>query len=371
VNQELYPDMRGLIRKLAARGVRTLAYIAPHLAMEGRLFSEASLNGFLVKKPEGGVYLSDMGGFMAGHIDLTSSKARNWFREIIKNNILALGFSGYLADLGSFLPGDAVLSNGMSAEEIHNMWPTIWATLNRTVTEESSKREELAVLIRSGYSGSADCCPIVWTGPHTMNWGNGGLRSALIAALSLSFSGIDVAHAEIGGSIPFFGMGRSRELLLRWAEFCAFTPVMRTADGQNPANSAQFDTDYETYDFIVKLSGVHRAIAPYVNDCCTQAAAGGLPVMRPLALQFPEDKSLRTIEDQYMLGEDMLIAPVMKKGAAERGVVLPAGEWVHLWTGRKYAGGGHRIPAPIGRPPVFYRMGSRYTSIFEELIAQN
>ena len=368
VNQETYPDMQGLIRQLSARGVRSMAYITPHLAIEGRLFSEASYNNYLIRKPEGGVYLSDMGGFMAGHIDLTFAPARNWYKEIIKKNMLGLGFSGYLADMGSFLPHDSVLASGMPAEEIHNMWPTIWATLNRTAAEESGRREDLAIILRSGFTGATDCSPLIWTGRHTMSWGQaGGLKSALTAALSLGFSGIDTVHSEIGGSLPFLGSGRSRELLLRWAEYCAFTPVMRATDGLSPENSAQFDTDYETYDFIVKLSGAHKALAPYICACAEQASGGGLPVMRSMFMQFPNEHLLTHTDDQYMLGDDLLVAPVMKKGTAGRTVILPYGSWVHIWTGRQFSRGEYKIAAPIGNPPVFYNADSKFKSVFEEI----
>ena len=370
VNQEIYPDMQGLIRELNARGVRAMACITPHLAIEGRLFSEASFHDYLIKKPEGGVYLSDMGGFMAGHIDLTSAGARNWYKDVIKNNILRLGFSGYLAGMGTFLPDDAVLAGGMPAGEVHNIWPTIWATLNRTAANEMGGKEEPVVLLRTGFTGATDCSPAIWTGRHTMTWGQqGGFKSALIAALSLGFSGIDVAHAEIGGSLPFLGAGRSRELMLRWAEYAAFTPVMRITDGINAKSCAQFDTDYETYEYFVKLSGLHKLLCPYMTAAAAQARAGGLPVMRAMFMQYPNEHLLTRTDDQYMLGDDLLVAPVMKKGAAERSVILPYGQWIHIWTGREYGRGEHKIAAPIGSPPVFYQAGSAYRETFEEIAA--
>jgi len=319
--------------------------------------------GYLIRKPEGGNCISDMGGFMAGHVDLTNPDARSWFKEIIKNNILDLGFSGYIADMGHFLPARAVLHNGESANRIHNHWPVLWAKLNREAVRENGR--EAVFFTCSGYGGSGAQTMIANTGQHNTGWGKeDGLPSALTASLTLSCSGMGLSFSDIGGNASVMAR-RSKELYLRWAEYAAFTPVMRTVTLHGQLD---FDLDDELLAIFARLTRVHADLSPYMHACIRENASGGMPVMRPLFMAFPHNQEVRRTHDAYMLGPEMLVAPVMIKGKKEREVYLPEGYWVHLWSGKPYASGVYSIEAPLGKPPVFYRADGRYAELFSSLM---
>ena len=364
LNREIYPNLDRWIGKLAADGVRTLAYINPHLSIEGRLYAEASLRGYLIRKPEGGVHINDMGGFMAGHVDLTNPEACAWYKEIIKNNILKLGFSGYIADLGNFLPSRSVLHNGESANHIHNRWPVLWAKLNREAIREAGRATDAVFFTGSGYGGSNGQTMMAGTGQHNTGWGReDGLPSALTASLTLSCSGMGLSFSDIGGNVSV-ATRRSRELYLRWAEYAAFTPIMHTV---TLPNQIDFDTDMDLLNAFARLTRIHARLSPYLLSCVKENASTGMPVMRPLFMVFPEEEKLSRISDMYMLGAELLVAPVMQRHKTNRRVLLPLGHWIHLWSGRPYSGGEHVIESPLGQPPVFYKPDGKFQELFASM----
>ena len=154
----------------------------------------------------------------------------------------------------------------------------------------------------------------------------------------------------------------------RWCELAAFAPVMRSHEGNRPDDNLQYDSTPELLACFVRWSRVHAHLAPYVRYLCDEAEKHGLPAQRPLFLHYPGDPALFTVQDQFLYGADLLVAPVVERGVEERSVILPGeGPWRHCWTGEDFAPGVHRIPAPIGMPPVFYRPGSAFAPLFGRL----
>ncbi len=363
-SRDLYPHLDRYLSALRAQGIHALAYINPHLSIEGRLFAEASLKGYLVQKPGGGNYISDVGGFMAGHIDLSRPDAVSWLKEIVVENILKLGFSGLVADMGEFLPADAVVFGDKGANALHNRWPVAWSRLIREAIRESGLTSEAVFFSRSGYFGSGDSVIVSSTGEHNTSWGKlDGLPSALAGALSLSCSGIGLSYSDVGGNCPYI-TSRSPELFLRWAEYAAFTPIMKTVDlgGEH----AGYD-DEDTLNAFSRLTRIHAQLAPYLRACVRDNALSGIPIMRPLFFAFPGQPDLVSIDDQYMLGEELMVAPALQKKQTRRTVVFPKGTWVSLWDGKLFSFGTHRVATPLGRPPVYYRSDGKNSEFFASL----
>ena len=364
-NRENYPSLDQVIHELGARGIRTLANINPHFSIEGSLFAEASVKGYLVKKPQGGNYICDMGGFMAGTLDLTNVAACFWMKEIIKNKLLNLGFCGYMADMGHYLPADAVLFSGESAVKLHNQWPVMWAALNREVIREAGRTADAMFYTKTGWSGTGGLAILSSTGDHLAGWGKDtGLPSALTASLSMACSGLGLTHSDCGGNVNFMNR-RSKELYLRWLDYAAFTPVLRVV--RSAADSWQYDSDKETLMHFARSSQIHKALSNYIRLCVRENASEGMPVMRPMFMQFPEQPAFARMQNQYMLGVELLVAPVMVSHQKSRKVLLPEGHWIHLWTGRAYTGGEHTILAPVGQPPVFYKADGKNEETFVEM----
>ena len=142
---------------------------------------------------------------------------------------------------------------------------------------------------------------------------------------------------------------------------------MRTGIGLLGRQNWQYDSDSETLRHFSKMTRVHVALAPYMMACIRENANGGMPVMRSMPFGFHEDQKVKGITSQYMLGNELLVAPVLKKGLKERTVYLPRGEWVNLWNGRGYSGGERRCAAPIGCPPVFYLRDGKHSGLFSSM----
>lgn len=370
---DLYPDWESLITTLRDDGIRPLIYFNPFLVdvtdkpnAVRDLYSEAEQNNYFVLDPEGEPYLIGQGGFSAAMVDLTNEAARTWLKDIIKEQI-GIGVSGWMADFGEALPHDAVLSSGVSAAEYHNFYPVAWAKLNRAAVEEMNALGDVMFFSRSGYTGSAGAATMFWLGDQLVTWDDyDGIKTVIPALISSGLSGRPLNHSDIGGyfSIDAGALHyvRDKELLWRWIELAAFTPLYRTHETNNREANYQVYSEPDTLAHFARFAELFAALATYRQSLMDEAAARGTPLVRPLFLHAPDDAEASSIEDQFMLGPDLVIAPVLDPGVDSRDVYLPAGEWIHLWSGQAMgdaaAGTSVNVDAPLGAPPVFYRAGS-------------
>lgn len=366
-NREMYPGLDGVIT--ADKACRWMGYINPYLVEGGVLFAEAKEHGYFVKRTDGSDYLFDFGEYDCGVVDLTSDAAFEWYKNVIKTNLIGLGFRGWMADFGEYLPADAVCADGESGLTAHNRWPELWARCNREAVEEAGLLGECVFFMRAGAAGSQKYATLVWAGDQCVDWSeDDGLPSVITAALSLGMSGYGLHTCDAGGYTTLFHLKRDRELMLRWLEFACFTPVMRTHEGNRPDSNIQIYSDDEMIRDAARLTRMHTALLPYLRECVRENAEEGMPVMRPLFMAEPECAEAYKRElYSYMLGGDMVVCPVVEQGAFTRSVWLPAGEWVHLWSGETFARGSHTVGAPMGEPPVFYRAESKYAELFREI----
>ncbi|MHB1628687.1 MAG: alpha-glucosidase [Bacilli bacterium] len=361
----LYPGLEREIANLNARDIRFLGYINPFLAIEGDLYQEAHDKGYTVRTSSGDDYLVVVTTFPAALLDLTNPQAVAWIKQVIRANMIGLGLSGWMADFAEYLPTDAVLASGEDPERLHNAWPVMWARVNREAVREAGKEGEIVFFTRSGYSGTGRYTTLMWAGDQNVDWSlDDGLASVIPAMLSLSMSGVGLHHSDVGGYTSLFSMTRSKELFVRWAELGAFSVVMRTHEGNRPDENWQFDSDEETLQQFARLSRVHKLLAFYLQAAVRENARTGLPVARPLFVHYEADPNCYDIAYEYLLGRDLLVAPVYKEGVATWELYLPPDEWVHLWSGERFAGGTVQVSAELGYPPVFYRPCSVYAADF-------
>ncbi len=341
VDEQLYPDLKGAIQKLTARGVRFLGYINPYLVKDSRLYTYCKEQKLLITKADGSIY----------HIKSTTFDA----------GMLDLGMSGWMADFGEYLPVDAVLHDG-DPKKLHNLWPVLWAKVNREAVEEYGAKDVM-FFMRSGYLGIQTYAPVLWNGDqHTDTTCDYGMPCVMPASFSLGFSGVPMVHCDIGGFFSFGKLKRDDELFVRWMEMCAFSLLMRSHESIRPWANSQFDAPAVT-PHTVRLTNVHGALRPYIDRCIADAQRG-IPALRP---DFYEAMDYGASRDMYsyFLGPDLYVCPVIERHARTRQVHLPAGDWVHFWTGKPYAGGqSYGVDAPLGQPPVFYKQDSAYSDLF-------
>jgi len=360
----MYPNLPETIKQLNKSGIRTMGYINPFLATEGALYREASEKQYLLKTRNNEEYLVEVTTFPAAIVDLTNPKAYHWLKDIIKNNMLAIGLSGWMADFGEYLPCDCKLFSGEDPALIHNQFPVLWAKLNREAVEEAGKLGEVVFFTRSGYSYTQKYSTLMWNGDQMVDWSiDDGLPSVIPASLSLGLSGFGISHSDIGGYTTFDNqlgkITRSKELLMRWIEMAAYTPVMRTHEGNRPDLNCQFDYDEETLEHFKRMVAIHVRLKPYFQLLNAENAIAGMPFMRSLYTHYPTDKT-KNIQYEYLLGSDLLISPVLNAGEYEHDVFLPEDEWIFLWDEKPYNGGNYKVLSPLGKPPVFVRTNSKY-----------
>lgn len=367
-SDELYPNLKEQIKTWDKQGVKFLAYINPYVATDKDLCAEAAEKGFLALDKEGKDYHVEFGEFYGGVVDLTNDKATDWFKDVIKHNMIDLGIKGWMADFGEYLPTDTYLHNGVSAEVMHNAWPALWAKCNYEALKETNNLGEIMYFMRAGFTGSQKYSVMMWAGDQNVDFSlDDGLASVIPAALSLAMSGCGLHHSDIGGYTTLFGMKRTKELLLRWCDFSAFTVLMRTHEGNRPLDNWQFDSDEETKAHFARMVNIHVALKPYLKDLVLENSKHGTAVMRPLFMHYENDERTYTLKYEYLLGKDVLVAPVYEQGAKTRTLYLPDDTWIDLWTGKEVEPGEITVDAPIGKIPVFYRKDSTYAPLFASL----
>lgn len=369
VDRSLYPDWEELVGELRARGIRVLTYANPYLAKlpdpdsaDRHLFAEAKARGYLVRSPEGGPYLLDQGGFEAAPVDFTNPEARRWYARVLAEEVDATGVSGWMADFGAMLPYDAVLANG-EARLWHNRYPAAWAGVNERACERAGS-PDCVVFFRGAFSGSPARAPLFWTGDQLVTWSDeDGLASALAGMLSGGVSGMTLTHTEAGGyttlNTPVRDYHRSSALLRRWTELTVFGVFLRTHEGNRPRENVQV-YDRDEVGFFARMTGLYAALAPYRERVVGVASRTGMPAIRHTWLMYPHSPAAET-DRQFFFGPKLLVVPVLEPAASSVRAHLPAGEWVHVWSGRTYGQPDRatrvRIPAPPGRPAVLYPAG--------------
>lgn len=372
-----YPEWQGLWMELLAHDIRVMTYVNPFLVdaterdagagefeLRGRdLFGEAREAGYLVRRADGSPYMIQNTSFSAGLLDLTNPATQDWFVEVLKRQVIAQGASGWMADFGEGLPFDATLHDkAVDPVAHHNDYPELWAALNRRAIREAGREGDIVFFTRAGFRESPGASTLFWLGDQLVTWDRfDGLHSALIGLLSGGVSGFSLNHSDIGGyttiTHPIEDHHRSVELHQRWAEFAAFTVVYRTHEGNRPDANAQFHHD-QVLPHFARMARLHRCWMPYRKALMAEAESRGWPINRHMWVQYPALSGSRDLDRQFMVGADVLVAPVLEPGVEQVEVVLPEAGWQYIWSGEAYQKGVHRVQAPIGRPAVFVRPGS-------------
>ena len=367
VHEDLYPKLKETIAWMNEEGLSFLGYINTFLKEGSTLYLEAKDFGYLVLNKEMNIYHIQSTTFQAGIVDLTHPDAYQWYKNVIKKEMIDLGMKGWMADFGEYLPIDAVIHQG-NPEEVHNLWPVLWAKLNHEAIVESNKQDELFFFVRAGYAGTQNYAPSLWAGDQHVDFSKeDGLPSAIVSALSLACSGVGVTHSDIGGYTTILHMKRSKELFIRWAEMNVFSPIFRCHEGNQPDKNVQFSFDDETLNHMTLLSQYFRLLSPYTEKLKNDYQKKGYPLIRPLFFEHQETWTFDT-SYAFMYGSDLLCYPVLNEKVKTMQVRLPKGTWVQCGTNRMLQGGVYDIETPLGLPIAFYKEESEFNHIFKNII---
>ena len=369
-----YPHWQRLLAYLRQHRIRLLGYVNPFLVDTGKpagpqdLYLVAKARGYLVKTTSGRPYAFHYPGRTAYLVDLTDPQAVAWLQGIIRRQLVGNGFSGWMADFGEELPLSASLYSGPSSSAAHNSYPVLWAKLQDAVLRQTGLQGKALVFLRSGFATSPRYATAFWLGDQLESWGpNNGLESSVTALLSAGLSGFTMEHGDLGGYTSLvqfpFRYVRTPALLMRWMEVDAFTPLLRSHEGNLPARNDQIWSSPAIERELTRMTSLYTALAPYRARLMQEAATRGAPIDRPLFFDYPRDPRAYAVgAREFMLGRDVLIAPVYTPNEAQVRVYLPQGTWVEIWSQRTYRTSGGRsltVAAPIGRPAVFARAGTQ------------
>lgn len=371
LDQQQYPRWQKLNADLNDADIALMGYINPFLVdvdgdkpqFQRNLYKEALDSGFLVLDEKGAPYLN-VTSFKAALLDLSHPGCRRWVKDLIKSALIGNGFRGWMADFGEALPFDVSLKNVTSTANYHNLYAQEWAQLNREAIEEAGSDKEITFFSRAAFTQSPAYSTLFWQGDQMVNWGqNDGLPSAITGLISGGISGFSLNHSDIGGyaSIVFpltKKIKRGPELLDRWMQLSAFTTVYRTHEGLGPANNHQVYSDSTTARKFAFYAHVHQAWKPYRLALLEEATTKGWPVVRPMAFVFPNDPACWTIhQSQFMVGDALLVVPVIRPDEDKIKAYLPKGVWVNAWDGTKIISEGQWIEEGgyADKPGVFFK----------------
>lgn len=353
-----YPDLPALVSELHGRGLRVIGYLNPFLVPGRPGFDEARARGFLVRAADGTVHTEPWtDGDRRAYLDFTSPAAAAWWQGRVRHALGVVGFDGAMQDYGEDAPAHGRYASGEPGALVHNAYPVLYAAAARAAAE-AVKPGDTVLFARSGYTGTQASVTGRFTGDQHRSWDRRtGIGSVLPAMLSGSVSGWPYWGPDIAGFMDG-DADRDVELWTRWVQLGALSPVMRDMLGAQTDPVGLF-TGPDTLATFAAYARLHRAIVPYLHGLAREAGRTGMPLLRPLWLAAPTDPVAWTVADAYLLGPDLLVAPVVTPGTLVRAVYLPAGSWRDYWTGRTHAGGRWvTADAPVQRIPLFVREGT-------------
>ena len=364
----LYPDLPSFIKTLNCEGIKFLGYINSMLAPNGNQYGEAIEKDLCVKEQNGDTFIIVTDSGKKIMLDLSNPDTIEWLKSVIKENMINIGLSGWMADYGEYFPTYVALHSGEDPKEFHNKYPVIFAQANLEAIEESGRLGDIVFFTRAGYSHVSRYTTQVWAGDQLVNWSvHDGIATVIAAGISLGICGIGYFHYDIGGFHALEHISRDKEIFMRWAEMAVFTTTMRTHESIRPVGNWQFDSDDETLEFFAKMSKRFTHLKPYMQHLSNEYIEKGFPPIRACYLHYENDLELHKLKYQYLFGQDLLVAPIVKPNSSEGEVYFPDDIWIHIWSGKEFKKGVKKVKAPIGQPPVFYRKDSQFSELFCKL----
>lgn len=355
-----YPEPRKVTDALHDMDFRLCCWEYPLVSVKHPLFRELADKGWLLTDRTTGEPLihqwdpEPFGPVLtplpdSGLPDLTQPEAYAFWREQNRRLMQEDGIDVIKSDFGEQVPPEAMAANGDDGRRLHNIYPLLY---NRCVFEASQAAATDGVGLvfgRAGWAGSQQA-PVQWGGDPQADWE--GMAASIRGGLSWGMSGAPCYATDIGG---FYGAQPDAELFVRWTQAAVFCSHMRF-HGIGPREPWAFGEEAEA--IVRRFIDLRYRLIPYIAGLLEEAVASGLPVMRAMALAFPHDPAAQRFDEQYLLGPDLLVAPVVRPGGEVR-YHLPAGEWFDFWTGSAVVGPQTvETTVPLDRIPVFARAGA-------------
>ena len=349
-----WPEPEKMIADFKSKGVKTILITEPYILDSLENFKIADKLGILALDSNGNSYVNKEFYFGDGAlIDIFKPKAGQWFwKQYVKQ--MDIGVAGWWGDLGEpeNHPADQIHVAG-TADEVHNIYGHYWHKMIFENFRKDYPDRRLFNLNRAGFAGSQRYSIYPWTGDVSRSWG--GLQAQLPLLIHMSLSGLPFIHSDAGG----FAQGaKDDELYTRWLQMACFSPILRPHGSGIPSEPVYFnDTTRKIVRNFMKL---RYKLLPYIYTLAAEANLHGYPIVRPLFYEFPLDTTSYNIMNEYMFGDEMLVAPVVESQQKTKEVYLPSGaEWYNFWTNEVYKGGSWiNVDLTLETIPIFIKAGA-------------
>ena len=360
-----YPNYSTLVNNHHNEGFKVLHYYWPYIFNNDFDYNTGNTNGYFMKNSINQTYLNQWLSFWAqvAEPDLTKQTVRNWYKNDIMINAFNHGSSGWMADFGEHHRIEMVDSANANPYAVHNEYPLWWGKTNQEFWEQHQPDGDYTYWMRGGWTGIQKYSPLMWIGDPQFDWSaNDGIKTIIPAVLSAGISGHPLVSSHIGGYEYNTLPSNSEELWIRWLQTCSLFPVMWTHEGSELffGTHLVFDQSSQTLSMFKKYSKLHIQFFPYIYTLVKEGKEKGVPVARSLYLHYPDDLSTISIKDQFLLGDRVMVTPILDSGATNRTVYFPAGTWYDFWSGTIAATGPTTlsVSAPLDRLPIFIKEGT-------------
>jgi alpha-D-xyloside xylohydrolase len=344
----VFPDPTGMLARLRERDLRVCVWINPYIAQRSPLFAEAAASGFLVKRPDGSVWQWDLWQAGMGLVDFTNPDATAWYQSHLRR-LVDQGVDCFKTDFGERIPLEVDYFDGSDPSRMHNLYTQLYNKAVHDVLVEAKGAGEAVLFARSATTGGQSM-PVHWGGDSTSTFES--MAETLRGGLSLALSGFAHWSHDIGG----FEGTPDAAVFKRWTAFGLLGSHSRFHGSGSYRVPWAFDEEAVEVTRIFTHLKMH--LMPYLYAASVEAASAGTPIMRPMQLEFPDDPAVAYLDRQYMLGGDILVAPVFS-AAGDVEFYLPAGTWTHLLTGEEVTGGAWRRERhEFTSLPVYVRPGA-------------
>lgn len=373
-------NLATIVKRLRDGGRHPMFYIRAYNSIDAAntepasVFQDSLLNGYCAQTPLGGCYLFGS-PFIAGIallLDFTRTDTVDWWRGRVRE-MIELGADGFMQDFGESVMTDMRFANGETGLSMHNRYPVIFHETTRAVLDEYRAENperaaqaggEFYFFTRAGFSGrpgSAAFESANFPGDNLTDFGrSNGLGSAVSDMLNRGVGGAYGYTTDIGGYLDQLTGSPTKELFIRWSQFAALSPIFRVHNSSTTGTRMPWSYDEETLAIWTQMAELHLKAKPLILKLWREAQTSGLPITRPLWLVFPDDREGYAQDQQFMLGDEVLVAPVVIAGATSREVYFPQGCWQHAETAEQFTGpGSETVQAPLASLPYFFRCGQR------------
>ena len=327
-DEAVFPDPEGMLGRIHDKGIKVCVWINPYIGQESALFDQGMEKGYFIKRPDGSVWQWDMWQSGMAVVDFTNPEAVRWYQQGLEK-LLDMGVDCFKTDFGERIPTDVVYHDGSDPMKMHNFYTYLYNKAVYEILAEKRGKSEAVLFARSATAGGQKF-PVHWGGDCWSDYES--MEQSLRGGLSLTSSGFGFWSHDIGG----FESKSTPDVYKRW---CAFG-LLSTHSRLHGSSSYRVPWlyDEESVDVVRFFTRLKASLMPYLYRCAYETSRTGIPMMRSMALEFTDDRNCSYLANQYMLGDSLLVAPVLnEEGIAE--YYLPDGVWTNFLTGETRQGG--------------------------------